>query len=70
MTREARACVGVVETVLEPGEGGPESIWKLEEDLVHDKDGFLPEVRLTGTHQGQHIISQVPMEIGRLETNI
>ena len=55
-------CVWVVETILESRKGRAEGIGKLEEDLVHDQDGFLPEVRFAGTHEGKNIISQVSAE--------
>ena len=48
-----RACytwIGVLQLLLEPGEGGPQSLGEPQEHLIHDEHRLLPQVRLGGGH--------------------
>ena len=62
-----RTSICVIQAILEPGESRAEGVRELEEDLVHDQDGLLPEVRFAGAHQSQDIVGQVPEQGRRKE---
>ena len=57
-------CVWVIQAILEFGEGWPQGIRELEKNLVHDQNSLLPQVGLTGAHESQDIIGQVPVKVG------
>lgn len=56
--------VGVLQLLLQPGEGGAQRLGVLEEHLVHDEHRLLPDVRLGVRHlprdTGSHRLPMLP----------